>query len=261
MCARIRTIKPAHCTDKELPNISLQAHLLWVLNWCFSDDSGVFENDPYLIKSNIFPRRQDIRTEQITQWLDQLQKARFIIPFTHNGVSYYLNRTFNVHQKIDRPQPSSIPKDLIRRIIDEHSTNIRPCNVEYSKVVDGSVAVAEFLNGNPIQGFEELEKLKTKALADQNFTEAFFRLTYLDPSMLSKWLDAFHKWLLFGGEPLKQEKDYRRHFNNWIKNIPYNSTNPEDYSPTTNLSNKKQQVQHSEDAKLTRQRQLLESKK
>lgn len=131
--ARIRTIKPQHCADKELPKISLQAHLLWILNWCFSDDAGVFENDPLLIRSNLFPRRQDIRTEQVTQWLDQLTKARYIIPFTYNGVSYYINRTFNVHQKIDRPQPSIIPEYEIRRVLDECSTNVRPCIVEESK--------------------------------------------------------------------------------------------------------------------------------
>lgn len=131
--ARIRTIKPQHCTDKELPNISLQAHLLWVLNWCFSDDQGVFENDPLLIKSNLFPRRQDIRVGDINLWLGQLEKARYIIPFTYNGVSYYINRTFNIHQKIDRPQASNIPDDLIRRILVECSTNVRPCIVEYSK--------------------------------------------------------------------------------------------------------------------------------
>lgn len=141
--ARIRTIKPGHCSDKELPNISLQAHLLWVLNWCFSDDSGVFEDDPLLIKSNLFPRRQDVRVEQINQWLGQLVKARYIIPFTHNGVGYYINRTFEKHQRIDRPQPSEIPTDVIRRILDECSTNVRPCIVRDSKgIVEEGISKA-----------------------------------------------------------------------------------------------------------------------
>ena len=139
--ARIRTIKPNHCTDKELPNISLQAHLLWILNWCFSDDEGVFENDPLLIKSNLFPRRQDVRTEQINQWLDQLVKARYIIPFTHNGVGYFLNRTFNIHQRIDRPQPSTIPSDTIQRLIADCSANIRPCIVRESIVKESKVVL------------------------------------------------------------------------------------------------------------------------
>lgn len=144
--ARIRTIKPQHVNDKKLTEISLQAHLFWILSWCFSDDEGVLENDPILLKSQLFPRRPELRTEQIVQWIDQLTKARFMIPFTHNGEGYLLHRTFNVHQKIDRPQPSKIPQELIdtvRRSFDERSTNAQPCIGEYSSVEEGSVAAGE----------------------------------------------------------------------------------------------------------------------
>lgn len=147
--ARIRTIKPQHVNDKELPTITLQAHLLWVLSWCFSDDEGVFENDPLLIKSQIFPRRTDIRAADITQWLDQLVKARYIIPFEFNAEGYYLHRTFKTHQKIDRPQPSKIPSDIIQRLIVEYSSNVRHCigeesnsNVKESKVDSRASALA-----------------------------------------------------------------------------------------------------------------------
>lgn len=134
---RIRTIKPNHVNDKELPKITLQAHLFWVLSWCFSDDEGVIENDPLLLKSQIFPRRTDIRIDQVEQWIDQLIKARFIIPFTHQGGGYLLHRTFKTHQKVDRPQESKIPKEVIRRTLDEYSTNDRPCIVKDSKGEEG----------------------------------------------------------------------------------------------------------------------------
>lgn len=133
--ARIRTIKPNHVNDKELAKVSLSAHLFWVLSWCFSDDEGVLENDPLLLKSQLFPRRTDIRMEQVQQWIDQLVKARFMIPFTHNGECYLLHRTFKTHQKIDRPQPSKIPETVIRRILDECSTNVRSCIVEESNSI------------------------------------------------------------------------------------------------------------------------------
>lgn len=139
--ARIRTIKPAHWNDRQLTEISLQAHLLWIATWNFSDDKGIFENDPHLLKSQIFPRRTDIRIDQVKQWLDQLVKARFIIPFSFNGVSYYISRTFETHQKIDRPQPSKIPENEIVRIFDEYSTNDQRTliPVEYSIVKESSV--------------------------------------------------------------------------------------------------------------------------
>lgn len=154
--ARIRTIKPAHVEDRELPNISLQAHLVWVLSWCFSDDEGVIEADPLLIKNKLFPRRNDVRIEQVEQWIGQLVKARYIIPFTHEGISYYIQRTFKAHQKIDKPQGSKIPSDVIRRIFDECSTNGRA--VEYSIVEDSKGKVKEGIGDKSPQTKFDFEK-------------------------------------------------------------------------------------------------------
>lgn len=152
--ARIRTIKPQHWDDRRLPEVSLQAHLLWIASWNFSDDKGIFEADPILIKSKAFPRRTDIRIEQVSQWLDQLVKARFIVPFNYNDESYYVSRTFETHQKIDKPQPSKIPSEIIRGIFDERSSNGSRSRVEYSNVNVGES------NASPCQ--EESDNLTTK---------------------------------------------------------------------------------------------------
>lgn len=130
--ARIRTIKPQHWSDKALATMSFQAHLLWVGTWNFSDDAGVIEADLMLMRSNIFPRRKDVSIEQIGQWIEELVAAKFIIPFDYEDESYYLQRTFHVHQKIDKPQPSKVNSDIIRRMIDECSTIDRPCIVKES---------------------------------------------------------------------------------------------------------------------------------
>lgn len=178
---RIRTIKPQHCSDKNLPSITLQAHLLWILSWCFSDDEGVIENDPLLLKSQIFPRRTDIRVEQIQQWIDQLIKARYIIPFTHEGEGYLLHRTFKVHQKIDRPQPSKIPSNIIRRLFDEDSTTIRVCIVEES-IVEESIVV-----GNPPAAATTENVFKKEKL-----NEFFFRVApHLKASEISIEVSKF----------------------------------------------------------------------
>lgn len=162
---RIRTIKPDHWNDRELPKISLQAHLLWIGIWNFSDDSGIIDADPLLIKSQVFPRRLDVRVEQLTQWLDQLVMARFLVPFVFNNASYYVSRTFETHQKIDRPTPSKIPKEIIRRALDEYSSKPRPCNVEESKGKESPNGLVE-PEKNPVpslapfQIFQSLAKTK-----------------------------------------------------------------------------------------------------
>lgn len=120
---RIRSIKPEHWGDKNLPKISLGAHLLWISMWNFSDDKGILERDYHLIKSNSFPRRKEIKPSHIKKWVSELIDQDFIIPFEHINIQYLISRTFDVHQKIDKPQPSKIKEDVIRRVFDEHSSN------------------------------------------------------------------------------------------------------------------------------------------
>lgn len=250
--ARIRTIKPAHWTDKDLAKIPLGAHLLWIGTWNFSDDEGIFENDTLLIRSNVFPRRTDIRVEQISQWLDQLQQARFIVPFTHDGVSYYIHRTFKAHQKIDRPQPSKIPAEVIRRVFDELSTNARPCIVEDSK---GKV---EERTPARIQ-----EKVESESRPPKWNTRPGPEMMDMDiPPLKIGTVIEFHGisknqkvteqqvrglWRVFKGQYFSGEKYYQSenevytHFFNWAKTAPIQKT---EASTGTGLSAREQHHQN-----------------
>lgn len=201
--ARIRTIKPTHWNDRQLIDISLPAHLLWIATWNFSDDKGVFENDPHLLKSQVFPRRTDIRVEQIKQWLDQLVKARFIIPFSHNGVSYYVSRTFETHQKIDRPQPSKVPTDVLSNVFDEQSTNDRRT---LTPVLDSIVKESSVGEAPPPPTKEEIEFekivnwIKDKAPRVMQMKEPlkmdeYFKLKErFGVEVIPKILMAMHNW-------------------------------------------------------------------
>lgn len=122
--SRIRSVKPIHWTDKNLPNITLPAHLLWIGTWNFSDDEGVIEADPILMRSNIFPRRTDVKITDIEGWLAELVTQRFLLQFNYLGVDYYISRTFSIHQKIDKKQKSRIPDAIIRRTVDESAANV-----------------------------------------------------------------------------------------------------------------------------------------
>lgn len=224
--ARIRTIKPQHWSDKELSNIPLQAHLLWIALWNFSDDEGVFENDAILIKSQVFPRRTDVRVEQVSQWLDQLVKARFVIPFTFNGNGYYIHRTFKAHQKIDKPQQSKIPSEIIRRIFDEQSENVHPCIVKESIVEEskGEEPTREFSDDNfhstknkkkekeNSPGAEilySIEHCLTVAMNDERWVN--------DSKATNDSLLLFNQFLSGQGIYEKNPMDYKRHFFHWTQ--------------------------------------------
>jgi len=219
--ARIRTVKPQHWSDKELAKISLQAHLLWIGMWNFSDDEGIIEADPLLIKSNIFPRRTDVRIEQISQWLDQLVKARFLIPFEYENEGYYIHRTFKTHQKIDRPQPSKIPSEIIRRILNEPSPNVRPCIGEESIVKEGSVETPapgkqKGWNTKPSETEINLPLPPIKAGAVQQL----FKISK-NTDLQTTQVESL--WLIFKSQNFTGEKYYASanqvysHFINWCK--------------------------------------------
>lgn len=120
---RIRSIKPQHWEDKFLPKISIGAHLLWIGMWNFSDDKGIIERDYHLIKSYVFPRRKDIKPLHVEKWIKELIKFKFVIPFEHEDIQYVIHRTFDVHQKIDKPQKSKINDDVIKKVFDDCSAN------------------------------------------------------------------------------------------------------------------------------------------
>jgi hypothetical protein len=154
---RYRTVKPEHWGDRHLPEISRSAHLTWIGTWNFSDDKGVIENDPHWIRSQIYPRRTDVDLKDIENEITELITAGFMISFEYKGIKYLITRTFNLHQKIDKPRPSKIPDQLINRLRADSSADDKepakrrrdsspkgseksPCSVEYgnSSVPEGN---------------------------------------------------------------------------------------------------------------------------
>jgi len=141
--ARIRTVKPEHWSDKKLPKISRAAHLTWIGIWNFSDDRGVIEADPLLIKANVYPRRTDVSVKDIEKEIAELIEQKYLVEFTYQDDLYYITRTFGTHQKIDKPRPSRIPAEIISRVIAEPSANDREKDALYSKGEEGKGTVLE----------------------------------------------------------------------------------------------------------------------
>lgn len=226
---RIRTIKPTHWNDKELAGITLQAHLLWIATWNFSDDEGIFEADPLLLKSQIFPRRTDIRVEQITQWLDQLAKARFIVPFDYNGQGYYINRTFKTHQRIDKAQGSKIPDHIISGILSEHSANVLgtvPPVLE-SKVLEskgkdsGKPGVEKFVFKNPFS-----EKFLPHWESWKTYKEKQYKFKFKSEESEQVAIDHLKK-IAGGAEKIAVEIITTSIANGWKGLFELKTTNPE----------------------------------
>ncbi len=117
--ARIRTIKPEHWEDENWDNVSLQAHLLFLGMKNFADDKGVIKDNAILIKNKVFPTREDIRTSDVVKWLNELVNNAFLVPLTYNDKGYYVLDFAS--ERIDKPQPSILPKEAFLQIKKDHS--------------------------------------------------------------------------------------------------------------------------------------------
>lgn len=239
-------IKPEFWDDAEISEVSLEANLLFIGMWNFADDKGIIEADASYIKSKVFPRREDLRKAQVIQWIDQLKKARFLVPLKYKEKSYYVIRTFGVHQKIDKPRPSKIPENIVSealRLFDEDSTTIR------RTIDEGSTTKIEIeeeredededegeendeTSSTPPVTFGEtiirnIKDLRDGCLQDQvYFVEHICRQHKITPEEVPKRLDEFNEHLTHLQTTMKTIKDYRVHFGNWLRKrsgIPKNN--------------------------------------
>jgi len=111
---RIRTIKPEHWEDDRWNEVSLQAHLLWIGMKNFADDRGVIKDNAVLIRNKVFSSREDIRTNDVIKWLTELVENSFLVPLKFEGKGYYVLDFSD--ERIDKPQPSSIPDSVINSL-------------------------------------------------------------------------------------------------------------------------------------------------
>lgn len=152
--ARIRTIIPDFWEDERFTNVSLPAWLLYIGMKNFADDSGVILANEVVIKSKVFPAREDIRKQQVSGWLKELTENSILVPFVYENKSYYVMDFSN--ERIDKPQKSKIPEELINRVLSgitqKHSGTFENC-IEDSGTLANPPAVEES-KGKDCKGVE-----------------------------------------------------------------------------------------------------------
>lgn len=112
---RIRTIIPEFWEDERFTNVSLPAWLLYIGMKNFADDSGVILSNETIIKSKVFPAREDIRRQQVSGWLQELIENSILVPFQYEDKGYYVMDFSS--ERIDKPQKSKIPVEIIEKVL------------------------------------------------------------------------------------------------------------------------------------------------
>lgn len=105
---RIRTLKPEIWEDEAVGGLGAWERLLFIGLITMADDEGRLRALPSAIAGHVFPY-DNVGAPKILGWLDQIAGAGLIHRY-HAGATDYIQITgWTKHQKINRPQPSSLP--------------------------------------------------------------------------------------------------------------------------------------------------------
>ncbi|WP_380873619.1 hypothetical protein ACFB49_42710 [Sphingomonas sp. DBB INV C78] len=97
--SRIRSVHPGLHTSERFVSVSFAARLMWIGIWNESDDHGVFEWSPLMLKMRILPAD----SVDATQLLEELAGAQLIMRFEENGRAYGVVRAFLRWQRPKKP--------------------------------------------------------------------------------------------------------------------------------------------------------------
>lgn len=120
--ARIRTIKPSFWSDDDVASLSRDARLLLIGLISMADDEGRFVATHQTIVGYVFPWDQ-IPQRLFQRWLTEITDRPIVELYSYDNRPYGWFPKWLKHQKINRPQPSSLPPPPSMNGSRSHSVN------------------------------------------------------------------------------------------------------------------------------------------
>ena len=161
--ARIRSIHPDLHRDKTLATMSANAERTFVRLWCHLDDEGRGEDDPDLLKADLYPRHRDMDADAIDRDLNELAAAGLLIRYEVDGERYLACKpeTWQRYQRPQKKQESKLPGiDQATHIQDRFDVTTGPLR-DQSDTATGTVSpVGE---GRGEEGSRRVETLAPKS--------------------------------------------------------------------------------------------------
>lgn len=150
--ARIRSIKPEIFQSPQVMNVSIPAQLLFVGLITQADDEGRGVADPRKLKSAVFPGSDEVSSESILGFLDELKRERLCTLYAsqEHGALYSLP-SWNQHQKVEKPRKSNYPRPP-RPVGEESGSAPGHIREESGSIPRGSDLIGEDLIGSDRRG-------------------------------------------------------------------------------------------------------------
>jgi hypothetical protein len=166
----------------------------------------------------------------------------FQIPWVVNSISK--SQSYSESRAKNRRGKNKETYDEDMKTYDEHmESNSNSNSIEDNKGVKGEKKEGEIFHLRINETFKNIDVLASDALADRlNFVEHVMRQNKVTELQLSAAIYAFVSFLKSGGETVKTSKDFRFHFQNWLKKQDktlFRINNPVNGKPLTNIPNAK----------------------
>ncbi len=162
---RARTLKPEILEDERTASLSHEAYRLFIGMLLVADDFGNLRANEKLLDAAVFWARET--TTSVSDLTQETIDAGLVVPYTVRGQRYLAIRTWQRHQRIDRPSKPKVPgpeeadksvaessKSLEQQESQEHSRDTRETLARHSRMIRDSFALDRI--GEERKGGEEI---------------------------------------------------------------------------------------------------------
>lgn len=133
--ARIRSVKPAFFRSLTITSLPISTRLTFIGLWTYADDAGRGLDDARLIKAELWPLDDKYSASKVKSDIKLLADAKLICRYKVGAREYFQITAWEEHQKINRPQESSLPTQgtITERSVNDHGTISEPSREEGNK--------------------------------------------------------------------------------------------------------------------------------
>jgi hypothetical protein len=196
--ARKRMVDPKFWSDDKIIELQPISRLCFIGLWNFCDDNGVHKNNAKVIKAEIFPA-DDMSIKDIEKIVNDLLECG-LLEISEDDLLLRM-RNWNIYQKINRPQPSTLV--FTERSLNVHGT-VTPNRIEKNIIEDS--------NGQTDELFEEFYSLYPRKVQKERAKRSFKKLsTTIKVTAIESLKKHIENWSI-----KRVEKEFIPHPASWI---------------------------------------------
>jgi hypothetical protein len=153
--ARIRTVKPEIRKDRVVSSWPYEVRWTFVGLPGYCDDEGRGEDDPLLVKAELYPLDEGMTSRKVEKHLEQIATSGPLCRYKVAGQRFLHLVNFGRHQVVNRPKPSVIPPCPIHESAPPKPAPIHGVITESSVNEHGAISGASLPEGKGREGNRE----------------------------------------------------------------------------------------------------------